>query len=258
MIPKFHATKQHKATPIPFLAGYTRIQGTFHDTHHSTMHTVRVWDLPTRLFHWALVTAVVAQVVTGNLGGNWMNWHFRTGYAVLTLLLFRLVWGFLGGHWSRFGSFLPSPRTLLDYLRGRARPEHQVGHSPLGALSVAALLLLLLAQAGSGLFSDDEIAFFGPLTHLVSGDTVGLATWYHKNLGKAILIVLIALHLLAIAYYKLFKKRALVASMWHGDKTLAAAARPARDDARSRLLALVVLLVCAAVVYQVVSLGSQA
>ena len=113
------------------------------------MHTIRVWDLPTRLFHWALVVCVIGQIVTANVGGNWMNWHLRLGYAVLTLLLFRLVWGFVGGHWSRFGSFLYAPSSVLAYLRGRPEPEHRVGHSPLGALSVFALLLILLAQ---GLF----------------------------------------------------------------------------------------------------------
>jgi len=94
------------------------------------MHTVRVWDLPTRLFHWALVACVIGQIVTANVGGNWMNWHLRLGYTVLTLLLFRLVWGFVGGHWSRFSSFLYGPTTVLNYLRGRARPEHRVGHNP--------------------------------------------------------------------------------------------------------------------------------
>ena len=139
------------------------------------MHTVRVWDLPTRLFHWALVVCVIGQIITANVGGNWMNWHLRLGYTVLTLLLFRLVWGFVGGHWSRFSSFLYAPSTVLNYLRGQARPEHRVGHNPLGAFSVFALLAILLLQVGSGLFSDDEIAFTGPLVSLVSGEAVSLA-----------------------------------------------------------------------------------
>src|SRR5262245_58939509 len=99
---------------------------------------VRVWDLPTRIFHWALALAVVGQLITG-LSGQ-LEWHFRIGYLVLALLLFRLVWGLVGGHWSRFGSFMHSPGALRDYLRGQARPDHEVGHSPLGALSVFAML----------------------------------------------------------------------------------------------------------------------
>ncbi|MBU4325698.1 MAG: cytochrome b/b6 domain-containing protein, partial [Gammaproteobacteria bacterium] len=209
------------------------------------MHTVRVWDLPTRLFHWALVVCVIGQIVTANVGGNWMNWHLRLGYTVLTLLLFRLVWGFVGGHWSRFSSFLYAPSTVLNYLRGQARPEHRVGHNPLGAFSVFALLAILLLQVGSGLFSDDEIAFTGPLVSLVSGEAVSLATSYHKNVGKFIVLALVVLHLLAIVYYRFAKKENLVRPMIVGDKQFPTAVPNARDSTQSRLLALGVLCLCA-------------
>ena len=182
------------------------------------MYTIRVWDLPTRLFHWLLASCVVGLVITGSVGGNWMNWHLRLGYAVLTLLLFRLVWGFLGGHWSRFSSFIYAPSSLLAYLKGQARPEHSAGHTPLGALSVFALLLILGAQVGTGLMSDDEISVFGPLVRFVSGDTVALATSYHKNVGKFIVFALVALHVLAIVYYHLVRKQRLVPPMIVGDK----------------------------------------
>jgi cytochrome b len=193
------------------------------------MHTIRVWDLPTRLFHWLLAASVIGLIVTGSVGGNWMNWHLRLGYAVLTLLLFRLVWGFIGGHWSRFTRFIYAPSSLVAYLRGRAHPEHTVGHTPLGALSVFALLLILAAQVGTGLMSDDEIAFFGPLVRFVSGDTVSMATDYHKEVGKLIVFVLVGLHLLAIAYYKWMKKQSLVRPMVVGDKQVPVAAPNARD-----------------------------
>jgi cytochrome b len=220
------------------------------------MHTIRVWDLPTRLFHWLLAGCVIGLVVTGSIGGNWMNWHLRLGYAVLTLLLFRLVWGFIGGHWSRFASFVYAPSSLVAHLRGQAHPEHRVGHSPLGALSVFALLLILAAQVGTGLMSDDEIAFFGPLVRFVSGDTVSMATSYHKNVGKFIVIGLVALHLLAILFYKLVKKQGLVRPMVVGDKQLTAQVRSARDNTGTRLLALVVLALCGAAVAWMVSLGN--
>lgn len=219
------------------------------------MHTVRVWDLPTRLFHWGLAFCVVGLIITGNVGGNAMVWHGRLGYAVLTLLLFRITWGLVGGHWSRFGSFLYGPASIVAYLRGQSRPEHNVGHNPLGMFSVLALLLILLAQVGSGLFADDEIAFTGPLAGLVSGDWVGQATSYHKKVGKLILIALVALHLGAIAFYKLVKKQNLVQPMILGDKTVATPVPASRDNARTRLLALVLLLLCAAAVYGIVSLG---
>ena len=221
------------------------------------MHTVRVWDLPTRLFHWALVVCVVGLVITANVGGNWMNWHLRLGYTVLSLLLFRLVWGFVGGHWSRFSSFIYGPGTVLAYLRGDARPEHQVGHNPLGMLSVLALLFILLAQVGTGLISDDEIAFTGPLVRFVSGETVSDATGYHKDIGKFIVIALVVIHLLAIAFYKLVKKDNLVRPMLNGDKEVGFPARSARDTTGSRIAALVVYGLCAAAVYGLVSLGNM-
>jgi cytochrome b len=218
---------------------------------------VRVWDLPTRIFHWALVACVIGLAITGSVGGNAMVWHLRFGYSVLTLLLFRIVWGLIGGRWSRFGAFIYSPRSVLAYLRGRGKPEHSVGHNPIGAGSVFAMLAFLLAQVGSGLFSDDEIAFAGPLTRFVSNATVDIATNYHKNIGKWIILGLVLLHLAAIIFY-LWRKHKLVHAMLHGDKELVAAVPSSRDDAASRLGALLVLGVCAAAVYGLSSLGAPA
>ncbi|WP_397412512.1 cytochrome b/b6 domain-containing protein [Polaromonas sp.] len=221
------------------------------------IHKIRVWDLPTRLFHWALVAAVIGLAITGTLGGSAMAWHFRFGYSVLTLLLFRIVWGLVGGHWSRFGAFLYSPASVINYLKGKGKPEDGIGHSPLGAGSVFAMLGFLLAQVGTGLLSDDEIAFSGPLTRFVSNATVGLATNYHKNIGKWILLALVLLHIVAIMFY-LRRKHNLVGAMLHGDKELMTAAPASRDDMASRLLALGVLLLCAAGVYWISSLGAPA
>ncbi|MDO9112448.1 MAG: cytochrome b/b6 domain-containing protein [Polaromonas sp.] len=221
------------------------------------IHKIRVWDLPTRLFHWALVAAVVGLAITGTIGGNAMVWHFRFGYSVLTLLLFRIVWGLVGGRWSRFGAFIYSPASVINYLKGKGKPEHGIGHSPIGAGSVFAMLGVLLAQVGTGLLSDDEIAFAGPLTRFVSNATVGLATDYHKNIGRWILLALVVLHIAAIVFY-LWRKHNLVGAMLHGDKELVTAVPASRDDTASRLLALGVLLVCAAGVYWISSLGAPA
>lgn len=219
------------------------------------MHTIRVWDLPTRLFHWSLAVCVVGLVVSGSIGGNWMNWHLRLGYAVLTLLLFRVIWGFVGGHWSRFGSFLFGPRALIAYLQGRSSSEHRTGHTPLGALSVFALLAVLLVQVGSGLISDDEIAFFGPLVRFVSGDTVSAATSYHKNVGKYLIIGLVVLHLAAIAFYRIVRKQGLVRPMIVGDKAVGAPLASSRDTAGTRVLALAVLALCGLAVNALAGLG---
>jgi len=219
------------------------------------LHKVRVWDLPTRVFHWALVVCIVGLIITGNVGGNAMVWHFRMGLTVLALLLFRLVWGLIGGRWSRFAAFIYSPRSIINYLKGKARPEHSVGHTPMGAGSVFALLAVLLAQVGSGLISDDEIAFAGPLSRFVSGATVNLATNYHKNIGKWIILALVVLHIAAIVFY-LWRKQNLIKPMLHGDKQLTAAMPASRDDAASRAAALAIFGICVAFVVWVASLAA--
>lgn len=212
------------------------------------LNKVRVWDLPTRLFHWTLVAAMLGLAVSGNVGGNAMVWHFRLGYAVLALLLFRLVWGLVGGRWSRFGAFLYAPQTVIRYLQGQGQPEHGVGHNPIGALSVFAMLVMVLAQVASGLLSDDEIAFAGPLTSFVSGETVSLATWFHADIGKWLLLGLVLLHVAAIVLYQR-RKHNLVAAMLHGDKELAMAAPSSRDDALSRAAAGLIMGACGAAAY---------
>lgn len=219
-------------------------------------YRVRVWDLPTRLFHWLLVGCIVALFVTGYVGGAAMDWHARTGYAVLALLLFRIVWGFVGGHWSRFRSFVYAPRSVLAYVSGRAHPDHLVGHNPLGAGSVFAMLLLLLAQVATGLVGDDEIAFTGPLNRFVSNARGLAATWYHRRIGQWLLVALVVLHLAAIAFYRLKKRDDLVRPMVSGDKQLARPAPSSRDDAASRMVAAVLLALAAAAVTWLVRLGN--
>ncbi|MFM2275721.1 MAG: hypothetical protein RL211_1593 [Pseudomonadota bacterium] len=219
---------------------------------------VRVWDLPTRVFHWALVLSMIGLVVTSQIGGNAMQWHFKFGYAVLSLLLFRIIWGLIGGRWSRFVSFSYPPSAILGYWRGEKRLEYSVGHSPVAAGSVFAMLLALLAQVVSGLMSDDQIAAAGPMTQYVSGAIVSLSTGYHKEVGKFILIALVLLHLAAIGFYFFKKKVNLVSPMIHGDKTLPANISPSRDDAGSRLLAAVVFGVCAGAVWWMLRLAGPA
>lgn len=221
---------------------------------HSTI-TLRIWDLPTRLFHWLLAACTIGLVVSAKVGGNAMVWHFRLGYVVLALLLFRLVWGFVGGYWSRFSSFFYSPARILRYMRGQGEAQDHVGHNPLGALSVFGLLGMLVLQVLTGLFSNDEIAFAGPLTRFVSGDWVSWATGLHKEVGQYLVMALVALHVLAIVFYTVVKKESLVGPMISGDKTLTTPVPAARDDAAARVGALVVLLLCSALVAWIASLG---
>ena len=220
------------------------------------MVSVRIWDLPTRLFHWLLAACVVGLVVTGQVGGNAMVWHFRLGYTVLTLLLFRLTWGFVGGHWSRWRQLFLAPSHVLSYLRGVSARQPWAGHNPIGSWSVLLMLLWLLVPVRTGRVSDDEIANAGPLTALVSGATVSAATAWHKGLGKLVLLALVLVHVAAIVWYRWRKQQALVPAMLHGDKTLAQAVTPSRDALPQRALALVLVLACAAAVRWLVGLGA--
>ena len=219
------------------------------------LRRVRVWDLPTRLFHWALALCALGLFVTGNIGGEAMPWHARLGYAVASLLLFRVAWGLVGGHWSRFATFTHSPRVFLGYIRGRGPAELAIGHSPLASASVYAVLAFLAAQVATGLFSADREEFAGPLNIFVSNTTARLLTAYHKNIGEPALIALVLLHVAAIAYYHLRRGQNLIGPMVHGDKTLAVAAPASRDDWRSRLLAAVLLIIAACAIAGLVSLG---
>ena len=219
--------------------------------------TVRVWDLPTRLFHWVLALTIVGSVVTGQVGGEWLPWHFRLGYLAFGLLLFRIVWGFVGGRWSRFASFVYAPSTVLRYLRGQARADEalDVGHNPLGAFSVFALLAVLAVQIGTGLLADDDAGSTGPLNRFVSNATALSATAWHKEAGKTILIVLVLLHIGAILFYLFRHGRNLVRPMLSGDKALPAGTPASTDSAGTRLLAVAVAAGAAALVAWVVRLG---
>lgn len=216
------------------------------DPRSAAVVRVRIWDLPTRVFHWSLVGSLAGLALTGYAGGAWIDWHARLGSLVLALLLFRLVWGVVGGRWSRFASFIPSPSKVLGYLRGKAGPEADAGHSPLGALSILAMLAVLLAQVGSGLVSDDGAGFTGPLNAWVSSGAGLAATALHKDYGQWMLASLVALHVAAIAFYRYARKRRLVKAMINGDKLMerAGAVAPSRDDAFQRVLAAVILALC--------------
>ena len=216
-------------------------------------HTIRVWDLPTRLFHWSLVACVIGVLATAWAPGSWIEWHARLGYAVLALLAFRLLWGLVGGRWSRFAALLHAPARVVDYLRGRARPDHLVGHNPLGAASVLAMLAALLVQVGTGLVSDDEIAFQGPLNRLVDTEAGLAATAYHADVGQWLLVGLIGLHIAAVLFYQWRRKQDLVGPMLRGDKVLAFPAPSSRDDIASRLAGLGLFTVCAGAVWWLVT-----
>jgi cytochrome b len=217
--------------------------------------TFRVWDLPTRVFHWAVAALVLAQWCSAEWNLLSMEWHFRFGYALLALVLFRIAWGFVGSDSARFSRFLAGPSRVAEYAATLARraPSAQPGHNPLGGWSVVAMLAALLAQSLTGLFSTDDISLFGPLSERVSADLADRLTAIHKSLTD-VLVILIGLHLTAIAWYALWKRDGLVAAMLSGRKRLAV--DPALRFAGVGR-ALVVFAVCSAAVWAVVTFGPR-
>ncbi|MCA3218162.1 MAG: cytochrome b/b6 domain-containing protein [Burkholderiales bacterium] len=211
---------------------------------------VRVWDLPTRLFHWSLAALVLFSIVTVKLGGLWIDWHMRSGYAILALVLFRVLWGFAGSHYARFASFVRGPVGMLGYLRGRV--AHVAGHNPLGALSVVALLAVLGVQASTGLFTSDGSFTEGPLAKLVSGQTVDWLSTVHRY-GEWVIYGLVGLHIAAVIFYSVFRFQPLVKAMLTGDRA-DVQARSAEDGGAVRLRALVLALLSALLITYLVTL----
>lgn len=194
-----------------------------------------VWDLPTRLFHWLLALSIGAQWFTGEQGNSWLEWHLYIGYFILGLIAFRIIWGFVGTRYARFSDFIVSPRTFVKYLKGEL--EESTGHPPLGGLMVLFFLVVILAQAVSGLFTTDDIFTDGPFRSLISGEMQELADWAHGNLFLLIQIAA-AVHIAAAFYYLLVKKTNLIKPMLDGKKEIEAI----NSIASSKLLLAAVLI----------------
>lgn len=193
--------------------------------------SVRVWDLPLRLWHWSLAAAVSLSLYTGLNGGfEEMDWHQTSGFVVLGLLLFRFAWGFVGPRHARFASFLTGPGAVRAWIGEALRrtPPASAGHNPVAGWTILALLLALAVQAGTGLFSSDDLFVEGPLTHLVSDDGVSLATSVHAW-GQWTVGVLVALHLIALVVHRwVFGERIVLAMVTGRRRDLPAA--PGTND----------------------------
>ncbi|MGF1660226.1 MAG: cytochrome b/b6 domain-containing protein [Rubrimonas sp.] len=183
---------------------------------------IRLWDPGVRAFHWALAALVTASWLLGEFGPAIMTMHFWSGYAICALLAFRLVWGVVGPRPARFAAFLAGPKTVLNYARTlpERAPSRWRGHNPLGGWAVAALLALLAAQVATGLVADPEDYInVGPLADMVSADMRRTATAWHHRIGSA-LLALVALHVAAVVFYKLWKREDLIRPMIDGWKTV--------------------------------------
>ena len=211
---------------------------------------VKIWDVPTRLFHWTLAVGMGFMWFSAEMGGFWMDWHMQVGIFMLALVLFRIVWGLIGSETSRFTSFLSSPKAALQHLHELKQPKeaYHAGHNPLGAWMVVFLLAGLLVQGGTGLFASDDIMVEAPLYGLVSESLSSKLTGIH-HLVFNLLLLAAAVHIFAVIFYKLRKRTNLIKAMVAGS-----ADWPAHEPAPTALkfaspwLALVVVVVCYALV----------
>ena len=187
-----------------------------------------VWDLPVRLFHWLLAALICFS--WWSVKFHHTDWHIWSGIAILTLLVFRLLWGIFGGSTARFSSFVRGPRAVREYLRGDGS-WRVAGHTPLGALSVVAMLVAVAIQVGLGLISTDPDGLYeGPLAQLVSLTATDTARDIHEY-WFYVLLALIVMHLGAIVYYRLVRGQKLTKGMLTGRLALdpgVAPMRPAR------------------------------
>jgi cytochrome b len=216
----------------------------------------RVWDFPTRLFHWTLVVLIAMQFATAEFGWLSIEWHYRIGYATLGLILFRVAWGFVGSQTSRFAEFVRGPAAVARYLQTQwlagaqiKRAQASVGHNALGGWSVLTMLAAILLQAMTGLFSSDGIDEDGPFSDRVSNATVKWMTRLH-HLGETALLILIGLHIAAVLLHWLLKRDNLIAPMFSGRKR-ADSARPLYfvGNGRALLLLLGAIAIVAALAF---------
>jgi len=208
-----------------------------------------IWDLPTRLFHWTLVVLIGLQFATAKFGFLSMDWHFRFGYTTLVLIVFRVCWGFFGSQSSRFKQFVRGPVAVIRYVRSQfsTNPQVSIGHNPLGGWSAIVLLVSVLTQAVSGLFASDGIDTDGPLSDTISSSAVKTFTRVHLW-NENILLILIALHVVAIALYFLLRNDNLTMPMITGRKNVEAPPLQMAGLWRAGLLLILSAAVVAAVI----------
>ena len=219
--------------------------------HTNDSMPIKVWDLPIRIFHWSLVITLCVSAYTGLAGGfTEMDIHMQAGMVALALVAFRVVWGILGSHYARFTQFVRGPRAVL---RSIQTPIDAPGHSPLGGLSIIALLVSLLVQIGTGLFANDDIFTEGPLASWVTYETSRQLTAIHET-NIWILGGLIALHLSAISYYELRRGKRLILAIVTGRQPAEAGSLEADDTMGMRFFGLALFGVTSAGVYWLTTL----
>jgi cytochrome b len=214
-----------------------------------------VWDLPVRSFHWLLVLSLISSWYTSDGERGLIEYHLKIGYFTLGLVLFRIIWGILGTQYAKFSQFFPTKQALKSYLSNFKNDNsyNTVGHNPLGGLMVLFMLTLVLLQAISGLFMNDDVFTTGPYFESVGSSTQKLMSFIHNNVFDVIIVVSL-IHISAVLYYLLAKKINLIVPMITGYKLLKTGSKKGIDSSKL-LLAFVVILVVAVFLYWLVVLN---
>lgn len=183
-------------------------------------NTLKVWDLPVRLFHWSLVILFIVAYATNTLGTDYFIYHLWSGYAIIVLVSFRILWGLVGTYHARFLNFVRNPIATAKYGFSvlKRKDKHYAGHNPLGAVMVIVLLVTILVQAATGLFSNDEIFNLGPLYGYISNELSLQLTSLHRQLFYWILGAVVV-HILAVFAHVFFKRENIIKAMFNGKKT---------------------------------------
>jgi cytochrome b len=218
---------------------------------------IKVWDVPVRLFHWLLLALLGFSWWSADQGGNWMEYHAWSGCAILVLVLFRIAWGVLGSDSARFVHFVRGPRVSYAYFRSvlQRQPKVYLGHNPLGGWMILSLLLVLLVQAVTGLFGNDDSDYEAPLSHWLSHDTSSLITTLHAY-NFDLLLGLIGLHVAAVLTHQLLRRDDMIRAMFTGVKMGVAGATAGRMESTWRALVLLGFMV--AFVYGLLWMGGGA
>jgi cytochrome b len=217
--------------------------------------TALVWDLPVRIIHWSLLAAVLGSWLTRELEGDWFVWHTRFGYAVLVLVVTRVLWGVFGTRHAQFVRFVRGPKAVIDYLRDTSR--NSVGHNPLGALMILAMLTMLLVQAVTGLFANDQVFETGPLFGYVTIETSDRLTTLHKQLFDWIAAA-IAVHVAAAFFYLWIRRENLILPMITGRKPIEGVPEEERISSSRLWLAIILAVIVGAALAWVVRSAPEA
>jgi len=203
---------------------------------------VKIWDLPVRFFHWAIVLLFIAAYVTNSLGPTYFKYHLWSGYAMILLVSFRIVWGFVGTHHARFANFIKNPAFTLKYAVSllKKSDQHYLGHNPLGAIMVVILLVAILIQAMTGLFSNDEIFNLGPLYGYISDELSLKLTSIHRQLFYWISGA-VALHIAAVLVHIIWKRDNIIKAMFTGKKSIQTLTNETTIHSSKTWLAIIIL-----------------